>query len=164
MTLLLGPPGSGKTTLLLALAGKLDKDLKVRILFGLDVCLAIGQSDAKIVLVVQVLGKVTYNGHTMKEFVPQRSIAQEQKIMENRSPSDVPYLMFKWVDCVSTNMASYVHVNVQELFRFEKGRKTAILFLVNQSVVDGYLLSQKRRIMIWNTPKGHWHNDIFKRS
>lgn len=32
MTLLLGPPGSGKTTLLLALAGKLDSDLKVKIL------------------------------------------------------------------------------------------------------------------------------------
>lgn len=31
MTLLLGPPGSGKTTLLLALAGKLDSDLRVRI-------------------------------------------------------------------------------------------------------------------------------------
>ncbi|KAL5222689.1 hypothetical protein ABZP36_027402 [Zizania latifolia] len=29
MTLLLGPPGSGKTTLLLALAGRLDKDLKL---------------------------------------------------------------------------------------------------------------------------------------
>lgn len=29
MTLLLGPPSSGKTTLLLALAGKLDPDLKV---------------------------------------------------------------------------------------------------------------------------------------
>lgn len=29
MTLLLGPPSSGKTTLLLALAGELDKDLKV---------------------------------------------------------------------------------------------------------------------------------------
>lgn len=29
MTLLLGPPSSGKTTLLLALAGKLDSDLKV---------------------------------------------------------------------------------------------------------------------------------------
>ncbi|XP_058107894.1 pleiotropic drug resistance protein 1-like [Magnolia sinica] len=50
MTLLLGPPGSGKTTLLLALAGKLDKDLKV-------------------------LGRVTYNGCTMNEFVPQRTSA-----------------------------------------------------------------------------------------
>lgn len=29
MTLLLGPPGAGKTTFLQALAGRLDKDLKV---------------------------------------------------------------------------------------------------------------------------------------
>jgi ABC-type multidrug transport system ATPase subunit len=50
MTLLLGPPGSGKTTLLLALAGKLDKDLRVS-------------------------GKVTYNGHGMNEFVPERTAA-----------------------------------------------------------------------------------------
>ncbi|KAK9141589.1 hypothetical protein Syun_010989 [Stephania yunnanensis] len=50
MTLLLGPPGSGKTTLLLALAGKLDKDLKVS-------------------------GRITYNGHGMEEFVPQRASA-----------------------------------------------------------------------------------------
>lgn len=50
MTLLLGPPGSGKTTLLLALAGKLDSDLKVS-------------------------GKVTYNGHEMDEFVPRRTAA-----------------------------------------------------------------------------------------
>nr|XP_009765378.1 PREDICTED: pleiotropic drug resistance protein 1-like [Nicotiana sylvestris] len=50
MTLLLGPPGSGKTTLLLALAGKLDPALKVT-------------------------GKVTYNGHEMNEFVPQRTAA-----------------------------------------------------------------------------------------
>ncbi|XP_065878338.1 pleiotropic drug resistance protein 1-like isoform X2 [Euphorbia lathyris] len=50
MTLLLGPPSSGKTTLLLALAGKLDKSLKVS-------------------------GKVTYNGQEMQEFVPQRSSA-----------------------------------------------------------------------------------------
>ncbi|XP_075104943.1 pleiotropic drug resistance protein 1-like [Nicotiana tabacum] len=50
MTLLLGPPGSGKTTLLLALAGKLDPALKVA-------------------------GKVTYNGHEMNEFVPQRTAA-----------------------------------------------------------------------------------------
>ncbi|XP_058223773.1 pleiotropic drug resistance protein 1-like isoform X1 [Rhododendron vialii] len=50
MTLLLGPPNSGKTTLLLALAGKLDPNLKVS-------------------------GIVTYNGHGMDEFVPQRTSA-----------------------------------------------------------------------------------------
>ncbi|KAL9238626.1 hypothetical protein vseg_013022 [Gypsophila vaccaria] len=50
MTLLLGPPSSGKTTLLLALAGKLSKELKVS-------------------------GKVTYNGHNMNEFVPERTAA-----------------------------------------------------------------------------------------
>ncbi|XXG56016.1 hypothetical protein AAC387_Pa03g3548 [Persea americana] len=50
MTLLLGPPASGKTTLLLALAGKLDKEL-------------------------QVSGRVTYNGHEMHEFIPQRTSA-----------------------------------------------------------------------------------------
>ncbi|KAF8035904.1 hypothetical protein BT93_C1814 [Corymbia citriodora subsp. variegata] len=42
--------GSGKTTLLLALAGKLSKDLKFS-------------------------GRVTYNGHGMDEFVPQRTSA-----------------------------------------------------------------------------------------
>ncbi|XP_077211717.1 pleiotropic drug resistance protein 1-like [Tasmannia lanceolata] len=50
MTLLLGPPSSGKTTLLLALAGKLSSDLKVS-------------------------GRITYNGHEMDEFVPQRASA-----------------------------------------------------------------------------------------
>ncbi|KAL2332424.1 hypothetical protein Fmac_020005 [Flemingia macrophylla] len=50
MTLLLGPPSSGKTTLLLALSGKLDKSLKES-------------------------GRVTYNGHGMNEFVPQRTAA-----------------------------------------------------------------------------------------
>ncbi|XP_052174866.1 LOW QUALITY PROTEIN: ABC transporter G family member 35-like [Diospyros lotus] len=50
MALLLGPPSSGKTTLLLALAGKLDKSLKVR-------------------------GEVTYNGHKMNEFVPRKTSA-----------------------------------------------------------------------------------------
>ncbi|KAH7517456.1 hypothetical protein FEM48_Zijuj09G0066800 [Ziziphus jujuba var. spinosa] len=50
MTLLLGPPSSGKTTLLLALAGKLDPNLKFS-------------------------GRVTYNGHDMREFVPQRAAA-----------------------------------------------------------------------------------------
>ncbi|PON90758.1 ABC type transporter protein [Trema orientale] len=50
LTLLLGPPSSGKTTLLKALAGRLDKDLKSS-------------------------GRVTYNGHGMEEFVPQKTSA-----------------------------------------------------------------------------------------
>ncbi|KAG9150960.1 hypothetical protein Leryth_003090 [Lithospermum erythrorhizon] len=50
LTLLLGPPSSGKTTLLLALAGRLDSELKTT-------------------------GKVTYNGHGVEEFVPQRTAA-----------------------------------------------------------------------------------------
>ncbi|KAK3416802.1 hypothetical protein EUGRSUZ_H02562 [Eucalyptus grandis] len=50
MTLLLGPPSSGKTTLLLALAGKLDPQLKTT-------------------------GRVTYNGHVMNEFVLERTVA-----------------------------------------------------------------------------------------
>ncbi|KAK1434085.1 hypothetical protein QVD17_11003 [Tagetes erecta] len=50
MTLLLGPPSSGKTTLLLALAGALAKELKST-------------------------GKVTYNGHELHEFVPERTSA-----------------------------------------------------------------------------------------
>ncbi|KAK8600453.1 hypothetical protein V6N12_050307 [Hibiscus sabdariffa] len=50
MTLLLGPPGAGKSTLLMALAGKLDCDLRSS-------------------------GKVTYCGHEFSEFVPQRTCA-----------------------------------------------------------------------------------------
>ncbi|KAL3528696.1 hypothetical protein ACH5RR_008018 [Cinchona calisaya] len=48
MTLLLGPPSSGKTTLLLALAGKFNPSLKVK-------------------------GEITYNGHGLNEFVPQKT-------------------------------------------------------------------------------------------
>ncbi|KAL7594961.1 hypothetical protein Lser_V15G29884 [Lactuca serriola] len=50
MTLLLGPPGAGKTSLLLALAGKMDHDLKVS-------------------------GNVSYCGHQLSEFTPQRTCA-----------------------------------------------------------------------------------------
>ncbi|CAL0322060.1 unnamed protein product [Lupinus luteus] len=50
MALLLGPPSSGKTTLLLALAGKLDPDLRVS-------------------------GEISYNGHKLNEFVPRKTSA-----------------------------------------------------------------------------------------
>ncbi|KAL5060202.1 hypothetical protein RYX36_031806 [Vicia faba] len=50
MTLLLGPPGSGKTTLLLALAGKLDPNLRAS-------------------------GKITYCGHELNEFVAAKTCA-----------------------------------------------------------------------------------------
>ncbi|KAK3206522.1 hypothetical protein Dsin_020568 [Dipteronia sinensis] len=50
MTLLLGPPSSGKSTLLLALAGKLDSNLKKT-------------------------GKILYNGHELDEFQVQRTSA-----------------------------------------------------------------------------------------
>ncbi|XP_023639206.1 ABC transporter G family member 38 [Capsella rubella] len=48
LTLLLGPPGSGKSTLLKALSGKTETGLKST-------------------------GKVTYNGHELNEFVPERT-------------------------------------------------------------------------------------------
>ncbi|KAH9288445.1 hypothetical protein KI387_032562 [Taxus chinensis] len=50
MALLLGPPGSGKSTLLQALSGNLDRSLKVE-------------------------GDITYNGHRLHEFVPQKTSA-----------------------------------------------------------------------------------------
>ncbi|KAK4269322.1 hypothetical protein QN277_022493 [Acacia crassicarpa] len=50
MTLLLGPPSSGKTTLLLALAQKLEHDLKVK-------------------------GEITYNGYKFNEFIPRKTSA-----------------------------------------------------------------------------------------
>ncbi|KAJ8557585.1 hypothetical protein K7X08_003210 [Anisodus acutangulus] len=50
MTLLLGPLGSGKTTLLKALAGVPDKDLRVN-------------------------GRISYCGHELSDFIPQRTRA-----------------------------------------------------------------------------------------
>lgn len=80
MTLLLGPPSSGKTTLLLALAGRLGKDLKVRKLKFRDFLLVQFISPLVQILIGKLMnvkssGRVTYNGHGMEEFVPQRTSA-----------------------------------------------------------------------------------------
>ena len=78
MTLLLGPPSSGKTTLLLGLAGKLDKDLKVRNMIRHNTVFRLVRSSVLVVdksIRFQVSGRVTYNGHGMDEFVPQRTSA-----------------------------------------------------------------------------------------
>ena len=56
LTLLLGPPGSGKSTLLKALAGKLR-----------------GKSP-------RVQGRITYNGETLDQFVPQRTAAYVSQV------------------------------------------------------------------------------------
>lgn len=75
MTLLLGPPGSGKTTMLLALSGKLDSTLKVSYPKNLLIRFCKRFLMCLIVCSCQVSGKVTYNGHDMDEFVPQRTSA-----------------------------------------------------------------------------------------
>jgi len=82
MTLLLGPPSSGKTTLLLALSGKLDKSLKVKLLlFNIHMVTVFLYKQKEKAnwyrywCFVQVSGKVTYNGHELNEFVPQRTAA-----------------------------------------------------------------------------------------
>ncbi|KAE8705821.1 Pleiotropic drug resistance protein 3 [Hibiscus syriacus] len=62
LTLLLGPPSSGKTTFLLALAGRLGSHLQVS-----------GYLEGSMVAVMS--GKITYNGHGLKEFVPPRTSA-----------------------------------------------------------------------------------------
>lgn len=57
MTLLLGPPASGKTTLLKALAGKLEKDLRVcHFLSGLIILGVLLMKKLIILLKLDILG------------------------------------------------------------------------------------------------------------
>ncbi|XP_039114164.1 pleiotropic drug resistance protein 3-like isoform X2 [Dioscorea cayenensis subsp. rotundata] len=84
LTLLLGPPGCGKTTFLQALAGKLDKSLKVcpllivsvskdHLLHNANVPLFFFNVIYLFVLVIyslQVTGEVSYNGYKLDEFIP----------------------------------------------------------------------------------------------
>lgn len=74
LTLLLGPPGCGKTTLLKALSGNLDKDLKVSDFasFGCFCCICMNHVSF---LIPQRSGEISYNGHGLNEFVPQKTSA-----------------------------------------------------------------------------------------
>ena len=96
MTLLLGPPGAGKTTLLKALSGKLrglkvshlqmitdQANMDVTTVNTVNVCLCTFQGQGMIACArltcirvgVQLTGDITYNGHTLDEFVVQRTAA-----------------------------------------------------------------------------------------
>ncbi|KAE9459172.1 hypothetical protein C3L33_08926, partial [Rhododendron williamsianum] len=75
LTLLLGPPSSGKTTLLLALAGRPGPGLQV---LSIDCMIPEFERQASILETLDkkaTAGNVTYNGHDLKEFVPQRTSA-----------------------------------------------------------------------------------------
>ena len=82
MTLLLGPPRSGNTTLLLALARKLDSGLKVKtfcypylaLRYPLQ-CFIKKTGFTYSFIDDQVKGEITYNGHRLDEFVPQKTSA-----------------------------------------------------------------------------------------
>nr|XP_043611609.1 ABC transporter G family member 29-like [Erigeron canadensis] len=93
MTLLLGPPSSGKTTLLQALAGKSDSSLKVE-------------------------GKVTYNGHTLKEFVPQRTSSYVSQHDVHVAELTVKETLDFSARCQGTG--SHNEVMLTELTRLEK--------------------------------------------
>ncbi|KAK4275171.1 hypothetical protein QN277_018300 [Acacia crassicarpa] len=96
MTLLLGPPGSGKTSLLLALAGKLDSNLKKS-------------------------GSITYNGHELDEFCVQRTSAYISQTDNHIAELTVRETFDFAARCqgASEGFAGYT----KELSRLEKERK-----------------------------------------
>lgn len=84
LTLLLGPPSSGKTTFLLALAGRLKSDLQVWKIPAISSAMLTRNVHLNIQIellahwyfnLLKVSGNITYNGHGLKEFVPQRTSA-----------------------------------------------------------------------------------------
>ncbi|EEF36755.1 ABC transporter G family member 31 [Ricinus communis] len=93
MTLLLGPPGSGKSTLLLALAGKLDKNLKRT-------------------------GSITYNGHKLDHFYVRRTSAYISQIDNHIAELTVRETLDFAASCqgASEGFAAYM----KDLIRLEK--------------------------------------------
>ncbi|KAL1532459.1 ABC transporter G member 32 [Salvia divinorum] len=92
LTLLLGPPSSGKTTFLLALAGRLAPSL-------------------------QTSGKVTYNGHSLEEFTPQRTSAYASQQDLHISEMTVREVLEFAGSCQG---AGFKHEILMELLRREK--------------------------------------------
>ena len=76
---MLGPPGCGKTTLLKALSGNLENNLKVEMmkaysfLFNYFLCYRCMKSVP--FLFLQCSDEISYNGHRLDEFVPQKTSA-----------------------------------------------------------------------------------------
>ncbi|KAK9269029.1 hypothetical protein L1049_000797 [Liquidambar formosana] len=124
MTLLLGPPSSGKTTLLLALSGKLDS----RLMFS---------------------GKVTYNGHELHEFVPQRTSAYISQYDEHIAELTVRETLAFSARCQGVGTG---YDTLMELLRREKElnikpdpdidilMKAAVLKGLKEDIVTNYIL------------------------
>ncbi|XP_025626107.1 ABC transporter G family member 32 isoform X2 [Arachis hypogaea] len=125
LTLLLGPPSSGKTTLLLALAGRLGPGL-------------------------QMSGNITYNGHGLNEFVPQRTSAyvsqQDWHVAEMTVRETLQFagrcqgVGFKFVNCSwRTGNRSFGRVH-------HKGLDICGDTLVGDEMLKGISGGQKKRL------------------
>lgn len=118
MSLLLGPPGSGKTTLLKALAGRLDNDIKVCLpqfhffFFIYIFTLLIIKKGYK-----QVTGKVTYCGHELSEFVPQKTCAYISKHELHYGQMTVRETLYFSGRCMGAGTRDRI---LSELLRLEK--------------------------------------------
>ncbi|KAG8375511.1 hypothetical protein BUALT_Bualt10G0107400 [Buddleja alternifolia] len=111
LTLLLGPPSSGKTTFLLALAGRLAPNLQFIYLFSYDIVADLSEPTLK------MSGDVTYNGHNLKEFTPQRTSAYASQQDSHIAEMTVREVLEFSGQCQG---AGFKHEMLMELLRREK--------------------------------------------